>query len=137
MISILPFPFTNLTACHFTNLALLGSIEVLSYSIYISDFFRCLTVLSFIHAVPNGRISFFFMWLNNILIYVCMWHLYSSIPWWALRLFPYMSAIMNRIIMNTRVQISFRSYFYFLLIVSRSGVVGSCDFSIFSFIECF
>ena len=79
-------------------------------------------------------------WQSFILLYGwvvvhCIPHiLYPLVCWWALRLLPYFSflAIVNNAALNTGVLVSFQLVFLFS---SRSGITGSYDSSILSFLR--
>ena len=94
-----------------------------------------------IHIVVNSSISFF-LWLNNIPLYmvcVCMYiyifshFLHLFIHWWTLRLFSYLG-IVNNATMNMRIQIFLQ---YPVLVSFRyipsSKIAGSHSSSIFNF----
>ena len=75
-----------------------------------------------------------FLWLSNILLYIYIPHLlYPFISQWTYRLL-HVLAIVNSASMNIGVHVSFQ-IIVFSCYMPRSGIAGSYDNSIFSFLR--
>ena len=90
----------------------------------------------FTHVVANGRTSYF-LWLHNILFYmcacvrVCVPHLHWFVCWWTLSV--YIVTTVNSSAVDIGVHVSFQiSVFVLLRQIPRnriSGSYGSCSFN--------
>ena len=84
--------------------------------------------------LPQMALSHSFLCLSNIPLYIyTTYFFYLFLCWWTLGCF-HVLAIVNSAAMNTRVHVSFQMMF-FSGYVPRSGIAGSYDSSVFSFLE--
>ena len=109
-------------------------------------FFLCVTYLRSVmfsrcvYSAANGGISFFFMveFIFQCMCHMCVSHIFLTQLFLDghLGCFHVIMAVVNGAAVNIEMHISFQiSVFIFASYRSRSGIVGSCGSSIFSFLR--